>query len=316
MFRSTQVKAYLAAALYAIIISLSFLFVKLALTVSDPMDAMAHRFTISWLAISIPVLFGWVRLHISWKDILRILPLSLLYPAMFFSLQVYGLSYSSSSEGGIIQATVPIFTMILAAIFLKERTTLWQKLSVMVSVAGVVFIFIMQGAELAADHLMGISLLVLSCLSFAGYNVLARPLSQKFKAMEISFIMLTIGFVCFNGMALVKHGLDGSIQTFLQPLTSPTFVLSTLYLGVLSSLVTTLLLTYAISRLEASKLSVFSNLSTLISMGAGVVFLGEKLEYYHVIGAVMIVAGVLGTNFLDKVRLGSRIGLRAKKQSM
>lgn len=206
--------------------------------------------------------------------------------------------------------------MILASIFLKERTTLWQKLSVMVSVAGVVFIFIMQGAGLSADHLLGISLLLLSCLSFAGYNVLARPISQKFKGMEISFIMLTIGFVCFNGMALVKHGLDGSIHAFVQPLASPTFVLSTLYLGVLSSLGTTLLLTYAISRMEASKLSVFSNLSTLISMGAGVVFLGEQLKYYHVIGAVMIVAGVLGTNFLDKVRLGSRLELREQKESM
>lgn len=45
---------------------------------------------------------------------------------------------------------------------------------------------------------------------------------------------------------------------------------------------------------------VFSNLGTVISIVAGIIFLKEKIYYYHIIGSVMIVGGVLGTNFLDK----------------
>ena len=47
-------------------------------------------------------------------------------------------------------------------------------------------------------------------------------------------------------------------------------------------------------------MSVFGNLSTLITMIAGVIFLNESLSYYHIIGAVMIIAGIIGMNFMHK----------------
>ncbi|HID0836330.1 TPA: EamA family transporter, partial [Clostridium botulinum] len=73
------------------------------------------------------------------------------------------------------------------------------------------------------------------------------------------------------------------------------------YLGILSSLVTSFLLNYSLSKIEASKMSVFNNLSTLITMMAGVVFLGEKLQYFHIIGSFMIILGIVGTNLGDKL---------------
>ncbi|MEH6882126.1 EamA family transporter, partial [Priestia megaterium] len=42
-------KAYIAALTYAIIIGLSFMFVKVALTIATPFDALAHRFTIAFI---------------------------------------------------------------------------------------------------------------------------------------------------------------------------------------------------------------------------------------------------------------------------
>lgn len=49
-------------------------------------------------------------------------------------------------------------------------------------------------------------------------------------------------------------------------------------------------------------MSVFANLGTVISIVAGVVFLNESIYYYHIIGSVLIVGGVLGTNFLGMKR--------------
>ena len=53
--------AYLAAIGYAIVIGLSFLFTKLSLDAADPIDILGHRFTVSFIAVLIPVLFKWVR---------------------------------------------------------------------------------------------------------------------------------------------------------------------------------------------------------------------------------------------------------------
>ena len=51
---STQ-KAYSAAFLYAAIIGFSFLFVKITLAFASPLDSLAHRFTLSLLAASVPL---------------------------------------------------------------------------------------------------------------------------------------------------------------------------------------------------------------------------------------------------------------------
>ncbi len=90
MVKHQQASAYTAAILYSFIIGLSFLFVKIALQTAEPFDILAHRFTIAFAAATVPILFGWVKLSIRVKDVIAILPLALLYPALFFSFQAFG----------------------------------------------------------------------------------------------------------------------------------------------------------------------------------------------------------------------------------
>lgn len=290
--------AYLAALCYAAILGFSFLYVKLTVTEASPLDVLAHRFALSFIALTIPVLMGWVKINMTRRDILRILPLALLSPLVFFPLQAFGLMSTSSSEGGIIQATVPIFTLLLASYFIKERTTVIQKISLLLSVFGVIFIFVMKsGSPLASSSFGGIVLLVLSAICLSGYNVLARPLTRQYSPMELTYVTSILGSLVFNLAALGYHTIDGSMSAYVAPLAKPDYWLALVYLGILSTLVTSLLSSFALKWIEASKMSVIGNLSTLISMAAGAYILKEQLAYYHMIGAIMIIAGVLGTNF-------------------
>lgn len=296
--KNNNTKAYFAAILNALIIGLSFLFTKLALTVTNPLNILAHRFTMSFIAVSVPVLIGWIKLNISRKDILSILPLALFYPALFFSFQAFGLVYISSSEAGIIQAVVPVFTMILATIFLGENINLLQKISLMLSVGGVIYIFLMKGINLGSTSFAGIVLIVLSAFSSACYNVMARKKTKKYKPADLTYIMILIGFLSFNIISVADNIIKGTFTDYFVPLTKPIFLISILYLGILSSLITSLLANYSLSKMDATKMSVFANLSTLITMVAGVIFLHEELKSYHAIGAIMIIMGIIGTNFL------------------
>ncbi|MDU5950236.1 MAG: DMT family transporter, partial [Paenibacillus macerans] len=65
---------------------------------------------------------------------------------------------------------------------------------------------------------------------------------------------------------------------------------------------------YALSKLEASRVSVFSNLSTVVSIAAGAMVLGEKVTVYHVIGSLLIIAGVTGANLLGAKSKGAKQG--------
>lgn len=79
----TRGYAYIAAVLYAAIIGLSFLFVKMTVTVAHPIDVLAHRFALSLIVVSIPVVLGWIKIRLSLRDLWRIIPLGLLSPVLF-----------------------------------------------------------------------------------------------------------------------------------------------------------------------------------------------------------------------------------------
>lgn len=292
----TRGYAYIAAVLYAAIIGLSFLFVKMTVTVAHPIDVLAHRFALSLIVVSIPVILGWIKIRLSLRDLWRIIPLGLLSPVLFFAFQAFGLVSSNSSEAGIIQAMAPVFTLVLASVFLKERTSTMQKLFLLLSVVGVVFIFIMQGSGMSIGNLKGIALLLLSTVCFAGYGVLARPLTQRYKPLELTWVTLMVGCIVFNAASLIRHASSGSMMDYIKPLGDTSYLGALAYLAILSTMISTLLASYALTHLEASQMSVFSNLSTLISIVGGAWILHEPVGYYHYIGALLIIAGVLGTN--------------------
>lgn len=294
--RSGTKMAYAAAIAYSIVIGLSFMFVKMIVPIASTFDILATRFLLSFVIMTIPVLFGWVNLQIKWKDFIRFIPIAILYPILFFTFQTWGLLGATSAEGGIIQATAPIFTAILAAFVLREKTNLWQKMFLLLSVAGVIFIFTMQGNSLSMDHLGSIVFLLLSTFSFAVYTILIRRTAQSYKAYDLSYVVILLASISFIIICMVQHVINGTLGTIFEPFHQPVYLYSIFYLAAFSSVLSILLSNYALSKLEAYKMSVFNNLSTLVSILAGVLFLHEAITFVHVIGAVMILTGVIGTN--------------------
>jgi len=300
MNSSKTKQAYVAALLYALIIGFSFMFVKVALGVSHPLDTLAHRFTISLLAATAALIVARRRIRLDLKGLLAIVPLALFYPFLFFILQTFGLVYTTSAEAGIINALVPIFTMFLAAIFLKEHATWIQKLFTLLTVAGIIFIFVMKGVQVSGNSYLGIFLILLSALSSAAYSVLARKLLKKYHLLDITFIMALIGFILFNLISVIRHASNGTLIHYFDPFTSPSFIWAMLYLGVFASLGTSLLSNFALSRIEASKMTLFNNVGTIITIFGGSVFLHEQLAYYHLVGAALVIAGVIGAALAKK----------------
>ncbi|WP_145039548.1 DMT family transporter [Paenibacillus sp. Y412MC10] len=295
-------RAYAAALGYTAIIGFSFMFVKLALVHANPLDTLAHRFTLSFLAASLGLLIARRKVPMDLKRLLTIVPLAIFYPFLFFTLQTFGLVYTSSAEAGIIHATVPIFTLLLASLFLKERSSWAQKLFTVLSVTGIISIFVLKGVSFEQSSTLGIVLILLSALSNAIYSVMARKMTQKQSVLDITFIMSMIGFVLFNLMSVAQHAAQGTLVHYFDPFMHSSFVWSVLYLGVLSSLGTSLLSNYALSQIEASRMGIFNNLATVVTIFGGVAFLNEQLAYYHVIGAVLVIIGVIGTSLAGRAR--------------
>lgn len=299
-----KTKAYLAALSFSAIIGFSFLFTKIALGYASPLTNLAHRYTIAALVMVVLHQTKLIKVSLSRKDILSILsilPMSLFYPLLFFIFQSFALQYISSSEAGILQALVPIFTLLLASAFLKEKTSLLQKFFLFLSVAGVVFIFLSKGANFGTETAsFGFLLMLGSVLANALNNILSKSKGGRYRAMDMTAVVIFVGFITFNTLSLTSHYLDGNILAYFAPLGQVSYLLSILYLGILASIVTGSLSIYAIVRLGASTVSVFGNLGTVLTILAGALILHEPIYSYHVIGATMIIAGILGMNLMRK----------------
>ncbi|WP_168120864.1 DMT family transporter [Paenibacillus sp. HB172176] len=305
---STAGIVYAAAVCYMLIIGFAFLFIKLSLESADPIDALAHRFTVAFAAISI--LFLILRRRISLiggKQLLSLLPLVLFYPFLFFLLQTYGLEYTTSGEAGIVNATVPIFTMLLASFFLRERASLLQKLFTLLTVSGVVFIFLMKGANFQASGIRGIVLIMLSALALSAYSILTRKLTLRHHFLDLTFVILLAGFIVFNALSVAHHAAEGTLPSYFDSLGTPSFLWSILYLGIPSTAGTALLTSFILTRMEALRMSLFNNAATVITILAGVFFLDESLAYYHIIGACMVLVGVVGVNLAGRMRRGEAV---------
>ena len=292
------VTAYILATANALIIGLSFSFGKVAVTQAGPVDTLAFRFVIAFVLCFAYTRLKGIRPNFDWKNSLRLLPMALAFPVGFFAFQGFGFLFATSGEAGILAAMGPIFTAIIAAVFIKERYNLIQLLSILLSVAGVIYIAVQQGASL--DNVTGVALLLLSALAGATYAVLNRVLVRSFSSFEIAYFLMFVGAVAFSLASVLQHAAYGTFSTMFVPFSDMTFAVAILYLSLFPSLLATVFISLALKRLTSAGLTIFLNLSTVISIFVGYFWLGEPVHVYHLVGTAMILAGVIGTNALGK----------------
>lgn len=294
--------AYAGLTLMSLIIGFSFIFVKITLRHTSTADLLAHRFLIATIGISLfYILVRKKRPQIHHKQIAPLLLLSLFYPLLLFSTQTIGLKYTTASEAGILSATAPIITVIFAALILKEKTNLIQTIFVLLSVAGVVYIMFKNGLDnINAETLKGDFYIILSVISIGFYFVLGRKLNQKIDAIDITLFMSATAFIVFNIISLVLHINQGTLNTYFEPFKNTEYLLGILYLGILSTFITSFLTNNALTVIPASQVSVFNNMSPVIAIFAGVLFLDETLFSYHIVGGIMVLAGIIGMNVIRK----------------
>ncbi|OPJ59284.1 DMT family transporter [Clostridium oryzae] len=296
MNRNHRMLPYIAACITSTIFGLSFLFSKMALRVAGPLSLVALRFLLAFIIMTLLVIFKVIKVDYRNKPIGQLILLGLSEPVVYFIFETYGIKNASSSMAGLMLSLIPIAVTILEIYFLKEIPSTKSVLFIVLSVSGVALIGVMSSTSGQENSPLGILLLLGAIISAGFYSIISRKTSVHFKPVETTYFMMAMAAVCFNIMAAVDLFLKGKINEYFQPLKSSTFIISILYLGIISSILAYFLSNFTLSKIQASKSAVFANLSTIVSVVAGVLILKESFHIYHLIGAVMILTGVWGAN--------------------
>jgi drug/metabolite transporter (DMT)-like permease len=298
---------YLAGVGYASIFGFSFLVTKGALERLDPFELLFLRFSVAALALGLLALIGLIKLDFRGKPMGDLVLACLFQPLLYFTCETFGVRESASSTAGIVIGALPALTAILGVIMLKERLRAFQGFALLLSVAGVALIVLSGGAlEGRSGTPRGLLFLLGAVASAAFYNVFSRRASRAWNPIETTFAMMWTGAIVFGAAALVRGLSLGALAgrgagPGLLERAAPAWA-GILYLGLLSSILAFFLINFTLVRLKVSQSVVFSNLTTVISVAAGVVIRGEGFGPVQMLGAAMIVLGVWGTNAAPRSR--------------
>ena len=284
-------KAITAAIGTQVFWGLSFLASSIGQEVSSPFVLMSYRFDIALIALTIPVLLGRQKLSLRGKNIKPLLLLGSMEPCLYFIGEQYGLKYSSSAFSGIMIAVIPIVTIIMAAIFLKERPSGKQWFFSALSIAGIVIITLAENSG-GTITLKGFALLCIAVVTGSAYSVVSCGLSAKFSVFERTYFMQMMGAVFFTTLALAENG--GSVAAVLAPAADMRFLLAALYLALGASVAGYSLFNYAVSHAPMANVIIFQNLTTIISVAAGIFVLGEHLSAVSFAAMAIVLVGIWG----------------------
>ena len=294
-----QGRAMAASLFGTAIFGLSFMFSRLAMTVATPLQLLSMRFLFAFLLMTALLLTGRVHVNFRRSGWPWLVVLGVLQPVLYFLFESNGILYTSSSFSGVMIALIPVFSLAFGTVFLKERATWLQLAFSLLSIGGIAFLA-MKGTAEGGIAFKGVLLLVGAVVSAVLYNVLARKLSREYTAFERTYMMFLVGFVVFMAMALFESG--GSVRGIAAPLKEPAFLLSILYLGGVSSMGAFLLINYATTYLPLARTTAFANVTTVVSVLAGVLLLGEAFDWKSALACAAILAGVAGVQHFTSER--------------
>ncbi len=292
----SKTKAGILCALFAnIIFGFSFLFSKTALSVSTPLVILAARFTVAFMFLNILCLLGVFK--INFKSLFKSPALwfmGLAQPFLYFIFELYGLSLVSSAVSGVIIALVPVAVMLYSNLCLKEKATALQWLFTLISIVGVSAISISSNNG-EKTYTLGILLLLGAVICAAAFNLLSRKQSSAYSPFERTYVMFFVGFIGFNTTAIIS--LKQEFFTILkQSFCEPKFIVSIIYLAIISSVLAFLLYNFATSNISAVMASSFSNIIPIVTVLAGILILKEDLKVLDLFFCALIILGVWGVN--------------------
>ncbi len=213
---------------------------------------------------------------------------------------VIGLQSTTVINASVLAAFQPMTTVLFAWALGRDRVNKVQAAGIALSAVGVV-ILIAHGnpAHLAAFDVRSGDLWILtSVIGFSLYTAVIREAAPGMHWMSLTAAVTTFGLACLVPLYLWEN-------FWVRParFDAPMLITAS-YLGLFGTFFAVSLWNRAIRMAGPARIGVLGNLGPLFGVLAGMVFLGERLQPYHLEGAAPIAAGIWLVLFAGRTRAG------------
>ena len=212
---------------------------------------------------------------------------------LFNTLIYIGGHYSPAINLALIGTTSsPVFAVLLAAIFLKDKIKPLRIFGMIICISGI--IVLLSGGSLRRlinFHFSTGDLWVLgAAMAFAIYNTLVRKKPAGISAVSFLFTIFSFGSLLLLPFYTLEILNTDSISW------DSSLVLIVIYLGLGASVICYLLWNGAIARLGSPRTALFGNLIPIFSTFEAVWILDEQITPIHLISGLLVVTGLIIAN--------------------
>jgi drug/metabolite transporter (DMT)-like permease len=266
----------------------SFFFVGIAVKALPPFTIVAARVTIAaallWLAAP---LTGVSALRLG-RQAPALLALALLNNVAPFSLLTWSQTQLASGLVSILNATTPVFTVVIAHLFTVEEKLDQRRLAG--ALIGVVGVAAMIGPELLggfAGHLVAELAALLAATSYAAASVFAR----RFRRLGLAPIELATGQVTASALVLLPLALAVDMPWRL-PAPGPAAIAAIGAIGALSTALAYVVFFRILAGAGAVNVVLVTLLAPATAILLGAAALGERLAARDFFGLATIALGL------------------------
>jgi drug/metabolite transporter (DMT)-like permease len=205
-------------------------------------------------------------------------------------VQAHGLTLTTAVRTGWLIGVTPIWSAVLAALFLGEGFGPRKILGLLIGLAGALLVITrgeLSGDVLALPATRGDLLVLLSTWTWAIYTILGRDTLKRLGSARATAAAMFAGWAM-----MIPFFIAGSGWHEYRDLSSTT-IIAILFLGIGCSGLGYWFWYAALERIDASQVASFLYLEPLVTVLSAVALLGETVALSTILGGLLVLAGVL-----------------------
>ena len=255
-----------------------------------PFTLNFYRWTFAWLILA-PFTIREIiekKNHIM-ENIKLIVVLGITSITIFNSIVYYSLNFTQVISGVLMISTIPVMIIVFCWLLKIEKSNIYQILGVIFSLFGV--IVIITKADLVIllnlNFNKGDLWMVVAMFSWAMYSALLKKKKLEISQLSLLQIIISAGLVFLFPAYLVELSLGHKTSIHLP------FILILTYVVLFPGLASFIFWIKGISIIGSNRAGIFLHLIPIFSTIMAIIILKEKFMFYHLIGALLIITGII-----------------------
>jgi drug/metabolite transporter (DMT)-like permease len=267
----------------------SYLFIRIGVRTLEPFTLIALRLGIGLAVLATVVFLAREALPRDPKIYGHLVVMAVINIALPFFLITTAEKSTESALAAVINGSVPLFTIIIAALVLPdEPITVNRLVGLAVGFVGVVII-VSRGLGAGSSSLSGEVMLLGSSISYAAGAVYARRNVKGLRPMIPALFQVGFAFVITATLALLlEHPFAIQVQSET--------VFSILWLGILGSGVAYLAVFRLFAHWGATRTTLVAYLLPVVGIILGFLVLNEAIDARIIVGTALVLGGIALVN--------------------